>query len=247
MSLGTLKASLPAHKVLLLGILAGSYIALGGLLALCVGGATPAVKAANPGLQKLIFGAFGLPLGLTMVCVTGGELFTGNTALVSASFLERRTSLSSLLTNWFWSFVGNFIGGLLVVALACASGTVTGASAAAAAAIATSKVSMPFMTAFAKGIVCNWLVCLAVYMQNGASDFAGKFFAIWLPISAFVAMGFEHSVANMFLVPIGIKCGAKVGMKQFLLGNLLPVTLGNIVAGVFLVAGAYFLAFGRQQ
>lgn len=245
-TLGSSKADLSSWKVLLLGILAGSYIALGALLALCVGGAVPAIKASNPGLQKLLFGALGLPGGLLLVCVAGGELFTGNTALLTCAFTQGRAKAGGVLRNWVWSYVGNVIGSALVTWLAVASGCVGGAGGAAAAAVATAKVGMPFMKAFLRGIVCNWLVCLAVYTQNGASDLVGKFIAIWLPICAFVAMGFEHCVANMFLIPFGMAMGADVTMKQYLMANLLPVTLGNIVAGVFLVGIAYSLAFGKK-
>lgn len=246
-ALGAAKSQLPAWKVFILGIVAGAYIAVGALLALSVGGAVPGVKAANPGLQKLLFGLIGLPTGLTMVCVAGGELFTGNTALIPAAVMSGRAKLGGLMNNWLWSYVGNFVGSMLVVWLVSASASLSGASAATSAAIATAKVGMSFGTAFLKGVLCNWLVCLAVYMQNGASDFIGKFAAILLPISAFVAMGFDHSVANMFLVPMGMKMGAAVTVREFLMKNLLPVTLGNVFAGVVLVAGIYSMAFGKQK
>lgn len=245
-ALGTAKASTPLWKVLLLGVLAGSYIALGALLALSVGGACPGLAAANPGLSKLLFGAIGLPFGLTMVVTAGGELFTGNTLLVGAAALSGRVSLRQLLLNWATSFAGNFIGSLLVVRLAMAAGCLTGASVATAVGIATAKVGMTFGKAFVKGVLCNWLVCLGVYLSNAASDFCSKFLAIWLPISAFVIMGFDHSVANMFLVPMGKALGAEVGWKAFLTANLLPVTLGNIVGGFGLVAGVYYLCYGQK-
>lgn len=244
--LGQTKAGHPAWKVLLLGIAAGAYIAIGALLALTVGGAVPGLKEANPGLAKFVFGSFGLPFGLTMVVTTGAELFTGNTMLITASTLSGRTGVFSLMKNWIASFIGNFIGSLLVVKLALATGCLGGASAATAIGIATAKVGMDFWKAFARGVACNWLVCMAIYMSNAASDFTGKFLAIWLPISAFVAMGFDHSIANMFLVPMGKALGASVGWKAFLMGNLLPVTLGNIVGGAGLVALVYYLAYGKK-
>ncbi|CAN8064405.1 unnamed protein product [Agarophyton chilense] len=246
-TLGSSKASLSSWKVTLLAVLAGAYIALGALLALCVGGAAPALKAANPGLQMLLFGAFGLPGGLLLVCVAGGELFTGNTALLTCAFMQKRAGAFAVLRNWFFSYIGNVLGCALVTWLAVVSGCVGGAGGATAAAIASSKVSMPFMQAFLKGVVCNWLVCLAVYTQNGANDLMGKFIAIWLPICAFVAMGFEHCVANMFLIPFGMAMGAEVGVKQYIMANLLPVTLGNVLAGVVLVGLAYSLAFGKNS
>lgn len=117
---------------------------------------------------------------------------------------------------------------------------------AAAAMAVTKAVATPFAALFYRGVVCNWLVCLAVYIANGATDLSGKFIAAVVPVSMFLAMGMEHSVANMFLIPLGMKAGADVSVKALLLGNLLPVTLGNIVAGVVLVALTYFLAFAKK-
>lgn len=243
---GAAKANLSWWRVLLLGIVAGAYISLGGLLALSVGGSVPNLKMEHPGLQRLLFGLVGLPTGLTMVVAAGGELFTGNTALVSAAWFSGRAKLSGLMRNWSLSFLGNLIGSLLIVKMAVLCGALSGVSGSAAAAVAIAKTGLPFGVAFLRGVVCNWLVCLAVYMAGGAGDLVSKFIAIVLPISAFVAMGMEHSVANMFLIPAGIKAGADVGIKAFLLKNLLPVTLGNIFAGVVLVAGVYFLAYGKK-
>lgn len=245
-ALGETKARQPVWKILLLGIIAGAYIAIGALLALTVGGAVSSLKDANIGLAKMVLGAFGLPLGLTMVVTAGGELFTGNTLLVTAAVLSRRATLVALVKNWVASFLGNFVGSLLVVRLAVMTGCLTGASVATAVGLATAKVGLSFWQAFARGIACNWLVCMGIYMSNGASDFVGKFIAVWLPVSAFVAMGFDHSVANMFLVPMGKAVGANVSWKAFLMANLLPVTLGNVVGGAVLVALVYFLAYGRK-
>lgn len=242
------KAEQPWMKTLLLGIIAGAYVGMGALLALRVGGSVDNLASAYPGLQRLLFGAIGLPTGLMLVLTAGGELFTGNTMIMSAGVLSRCVNIKALLRNWSLSYIGNLIGALLAVKLVLACGVLTGAASGsgAAMAIAGAKTSIGFKKAFLRGLVCNWLVCLAVYLANGASDLVSKFIAIVAPISAFVAMGMEHSVANMFLIPMGIACGASVGVKAFLLSNLLPVTLGNIVAGVFLVAGVYYLSFGRK-
>lgn len=243
-ALGAAKAAMPAFKVLLLGILAGAYIAIAATLALTVGGAVPAIAAANPGLQKLLFGLVGLPFGLTMVLTAGGELFTGNTALITAALLSKRATLRGLLRNWIASFAGNFIGSLLVVGLIAVAGVLSGPSLATAIAIAKAKTSLSFVTAFARGIGCNWLVCLAVWLASSAKDMSGKFTAVVLPITAFVAMGFDHSIANMFLIPMGMVSGASsVSVKAFLLNNLLPVTLGNIIGGAILVAATYHLVY----
>eukprot|EP01025_Chloroclados_australasicus_P013130 TRINITY_DN1623_c0_g5_i1.p2 TRINITY_DN1623_c0_g5~~TRINITY_DN1623_c0_g5_i1.p2 ORF type:complete len:327 (-),score=46.49 TRINITY_DN1623_c0_g5_i1:398-1378(-) len=240
--LGAGKASLPAWKIFHLGLLAGAYIGLGGLLAMTVGGNLPGVAASNPGIQKMVLGAFGLPFGLLMVLVCGAELFTGNTALVTAAMYEGKANFGQLLKSWIVSYGANLLGSLFLVYMVAASGVL--ATAAAPKAMAVAKTSLTFGQAFIRGVICNWLVCLAIWQASAANDLAGKAVGVWFPISAFVAMGMEHSVANMFIIPMGIVLGANVTWGQFFLNNLLPVTLGNIVAGVLLVATSYAMIFG---
>ncbi|CAM9104145.1 unnamed protein product [Laminaria digitata] len=241
-NVGEKKAAMPAAKTFLMGIISGCHIAFGALLAITVGGNCPGLAASNPGLQKILFGAFGLPFGLFMTVVGGGELFTGNTAMVTAAAIEGKASTGGLVKNWVSSYLGNFVGSLLIVFMAVQGGVV--ANAGTAMGIASAKTSMTFVQAFTRGILCNWLVCMAVWMSASASDAFGKFCAIFLPISAFVAMGLDHSVANMFLIPLGMALGAGVTWPQFLVANLLPVTLGNIVGGAVAVCGLYSGAFG---
>lgn len=239
---GAGKAALPALKIFIMAILSGCHIAFGAYLVLSVGGACPGIAKENPGLQKIIMGAFGLPFGLMMTVIGGGELFTGNTALISAALIEKKATKKDLLKNWITSYSGNFVGSLLLAFLVHQSGTLGVGPAAAATAVA--KTSLNFTQAFIRGILCNWLVCMAVYMASGASSLPGKMTAIWFPISAFIALGLEHSVANMFLIPIGMLRGAPVTMYDFLIKNLLPVTLGNMVGGICAVAGGYAATFG---
>mmetsp|Transcript_24220 Transcript_24220/g.39360 ORF Transcript_24220/g.39360 Transcript_24220/m.39360 type:complete len:319 (+) Transcript_24220:67-1023(+) len=240
---GAAKASASWEKIFKLGIAAGCHIGFGSYLAITVGGACPAIAEANPGLQKIIFGAFGLPFGLIMTLVTGAELFTGNTALVTGAVMEGKTSVKDLIKNWTASYAGNFVGSLILAYLAFKSGTL--GAAPASVAIATAKCSMPFEVAFTRGILCNWLVCMAVYMASGCASLAGKMVAVWFPISAFVALGFDHSVANMFIIPLGMLRGANISVADFLMKNLIPVTLGNIVGGALCVMGLYGSAFGK--
>eukprot|EP00804_Cyclotella_cryptica_P013111 CCRYP_002381-RA/>CCRYP_002381-RA protein AED:0.09 eAED:0.09 QI:297/1/1/1/0.8/0.66/6/133/318 len=240
---GAAKASASWAKVFKLGIAAGCHIGFGSYLAITVGGACPQLAEANPGLQKIIFGAFGLPFGLIMTLVTGGELFTGNTALVTAAVMEGKTTKADLVKNWVSSYAGNLVGSLFLAYLAYKSGTL--GNAPASVAIATAKCSLPFETAFVRGILCNWLVCMAVYMASGCASLAGKMVAVWFPISAFVALGLDHSVANMFIIPLGMLRGAQISMGDFVVKNLIPVTLGNIVGGALCVMGIYGTAFGK--
>ncbi|CAM9090339.1 unnamed protein product [Chrysoparadoxa australica] len=239
---GAKKAALSPKKIAVLGILSGCHIGVGGLLATIVGANCPGLLATNPGLQKFVLGAIGLPFGLYMTVVGGGELFTGNTAMVTAALLEKKATLKQLLKSWSISYIFNFVGALFIAWMAVQGGII--ANPASVVGIATSKTSLTFSQAFVRGVLCNWLVCMAVYMSAGAASAAGKFVSIFLPISSFVAMGMDHSVANMFLIPAGMLLGGAVTVKQFLLCNLLPVTLGNIVGGAVFVAAMYSAAFG---
>lgn len=240
---GAKKSANSASKIFALGIMSGAHIGFGAFLMMSVGGSSPALAAANPGLQKIVLGAFGLPFGLMMTLVTGAELFTGNTALVTAAVIEGKADAGQLVKSWVASYAGNFVGSLALAALVFHGGTL--ALSAAPVAMATVKTSLSFKQAFIRGILCNWLVCMAVYMASMAKDLPGKIVAIWFPISAFVALSLEHSVANMFIIPLGIMSGASVTWKAFLLSNLLPVTLGNIVGGAGAVAAAYSYAYGK--
>jgi len=239
---GVGKASKSWQDIFSLGIVSGAHIAFGAYLAITVGGACPGFAAENPGFQKIIFGAFGLPFGLIMTIITGGELFTGNTALVTAAYKEGKIELKDLLKNWISSYFGNFAGSLLLAWLAWHSGTL--AAGPASVAIATAKCSLPWSVAFVRGILCNWLVCMAVYMASGCSSMIGKMTAVWFPISAFVALGLDHSVANMFIIPLGMLRGAEITIGAFLWKNLLPVTLGNIVGGALCVMAPFGSTFG---
>eukprot|EP00611_Tribonema_gayanum_P007595 TRINITY_DN16994_c0_g1_i4.p1 TRINITY_DN16994_c0_g1~~TRINITY_DN16994_c0_g1_i4.p1 ORF type:complete len:315 (-),score=99.57 TRINITY_DN16994_c0_g1_i4:262-1206(-) len=241
-AIGEKKAAAAPATIFKLSVVSGAHIAFGALLALVVGANVANMKTLNPGLQKLFFGAFGLPFGLFMVLVAGGELFTGNVAMVSAAFFEGKASLEGLLKSWSISFIGNFIGTILVCKLIVAAGMLT--VPAIATEIAVAKVAKPFLTTFLRGIVCNWMVCMAVWVASGCSTLGEKYLAMVLPVSAFVAFGAEHSIANMALIPLGMAGGAKVKWIDFLTKNLLPVTLGNIVGGALCQAAPYGSVYG---
>lgn len=245
-NIGCNKIGMEFGPLLTLSFLAGAFIAFGGLLAVIVGGGVPDIKLANPGLQKFIFGAV-FPVGLILVVVAGAELFTGNTACCVPAVLSRKASWSGLARNWTVSYVGNLIGSIFVVFfLAYMTGlfasdpwllSITG--------IAEAKVSQGFWPLFFKGIGCNWLVCLAVWLAIASDDVASKILGVWFPIMAFVAIGFEHSVANMFFIPAGIMYGASVTWADFFIANLIPVTLGNIVGGALFVGAIYWYIYDR--
>jgi formate/nitrite transporter len=240
---GEKKANMAPDKIFALAMISGAHIGFGAWLMLAVGGACPGLAATNPGLQNIVKGAFGLPFGLMMTLVTGAELFTGNTALVTAALIEKKASLKQLIKSWTVSYSGNLVGSILLAAMVATGGTL-GPLGGASVGTAVAKTSMAFKTAFFRGILCNWLVCMAVYMASFAKDLPGKMVAIWFPISAFIALGLEHSVANMFIIPLGIMSGAAVSWNTFFLKNLLPVTLGNIVGGAVFVASAFSYTYG---
>lgn len=238
---GTAKTRLGFVPLAMLGVLAGAFIGFGAVFYLVV--ITGAGDSFGP--ARLLGGA-AFSLGLILVIVGGAELFTGNTLIIMAR-LEDRISTAALAKNWAIVFAGNFAGALVLVVVIVAAGTLTldnGAVAQTAVKVAEAKFALSPMAAFARGILCNALVCLAVWLTFAARDVAGKILAILWPITAFVALGFEHSVANMFLLPLGLAAGAEGGVWP-IMKNLVFVTLGNIVGGAGGVAGAYWACYLR--
>ena len=232
---------------LTLGFSAGALIGFGALLMTCVGGASPALASANPGLSAFLKGAIGLPAGLTMVILTGGELFTGNVMVMLSGLLTGAVDAGKLARSWALSYVGNFAGSVFMAWMAyTAMAAAAPAATAAAVGIATTKASLPFGVAVARGVLCNWLVCLAVWGTMATTSVAGKILAIFWPITTFVALGFEHSVANMFLIPHGMLLGADVTFAQMMTNNIIPVTIGNVIGAAVFVAGVNWLAYGKK-
>ncbi len=244
---GCAKTRLTPARQFVLSILAGAYIGMAGLLAIVVGKGSPALAAANPGLAKLLFAAV-FPVGLAMIVIAGAELFTGNTGVITPACLSGRARWQAMLRNWGVVYVGNFVGSVLVALfLGYWSGIIQGGElGAASAAMAEGKVALTWPQALLRGIGCNWLVCLAVWLVIGAEDVASKIVALWFPVMAFVAIGFEHSVANMFFIPLGMLNGAQVTVGQFLWNNLLPVTIGNIIGGAGFVGAVYWWVYARE-
>jgi len=240
---GIFKGQQPFIALLTLAVLAGAFIAFGAMFY------TMTITGTDMGLgPKRLLGGVAFSLGLVLVVVGGAELFTGN-ALMMMAYADKRVSTGELLRNWVVVYVGNFIGAAATAVMVSYSGileTGGGAVAETARNIAMGKAALPFEQAFLRGMLCNALVCLAVWLTFAARDVAGKILAILFPITAFVALGFEHSIANMYLIPVGILAGADVSISQFV-ANLVPVTLGNIVGGSVLVALVYWLIYVRQS
>jgi len=242
--LGIKKANLPLKQMIAMGIASGAHIALGAFLAVSVGGSCPGIKTTDPGLQRALLGMFGLPMGLLMTVTAGGELVTGNFAFLTAAWLEGKTTLGKLFKNWGTVIMANLVGSLILAGLAYVACTGVGAGAVA---IATAKCSATWAATLSKGILCNWLVCMAVWMATSTPDIASKAMAVFFPITGFVALGLEHSVANMFLIPFGMLHGAQLSIADMFLKNIIPVTLGNIIGGAIFVAYIYKHSFGSDK
>lgn len=246
-SIGETKGKLSLQKLILLGIAAGAFIAFGAFAAITISSGWPEPWAST-GLNKAAMGAV-FPIGLMLVVLTGAELFTGNNMFLVVSVLEKRSTLKELLRNWIIVFFANFAGALLIVGILAgghffADGSTVTAMGAKALAIGEAKTGLSFSSAFFRSIACNWLVCLAVWLASAAKDVVGKIFGCFFPIMAFVLSGFEHSVANMFFIPAAMTVpGSTITVADFLLGNLLPVTLGNIIGGGVFVGMLFWGAY----
>jgi len=257
--IAALKETAPLSNLLILSFLAGAYIAFGGLLAEVVTGGLVAAGA-PVGINKLVFGAV-FPVGLMLVVIAGSELFTGNCMYMPLGVLQGEASIVGLLRNWIGSWVFNLVGALFVAYFLAVATGILAAPPWEAAAITIAKTkslggasfvaagktvkSITWTQAFWRAIGCNWLVCLAVYLAIASDDIIGKILGIWFPIFAFVAIGFEHSVANMFFIPVGIFLGGEVTWAQFFINNMIPVTIGNIIGGAVFVAMIYWWTYLR--
>jgi formate/nitrite transporter len=245
--LGEAKAETSADKLIVAGFLAGAYIAFAGLLAIVVSaGLDPRTWG---GLITLFTGAV-FALGLILVVVAGSELLTGNMAFVPLAFMQRRISLPAVVRNLAIVLVGNLLGSLFVAYfLAVKTGVLTPpADLARLAQIATAKaLKETDWQIFLRAMGCNWLVCLAVWMAMGAEDVAGKVLAIFFPIMAFVALGFDHVVANMFFLPAAVFADVPAIGWGDILNNWLFAFLGNLVGAAIFVAGFYWYLYARPD
>ena len=273
--LGVRKAEMPFLKMFMLSILAGAFIALGAIFATTIGAGGMSVAAADGtvafntglpyGITRLLMGLV-FCLGLILVVVGGAELFTGNNLIVMA-WANGKVSGGALLRNWVIVYLGNFVGSIGTAVLMFLTRQYTfGANSVGITAlkIGVAKVDLTFLQAIALGILCNALVCMAVWLTYSARSTIDKIFAVLFPITAFVAAGFEHSIANMYFIPYALfiknfdpsfvtAVGDKVThldlltWPAFFVNNLSPVTIGNIIGGAVLVAAAYWAIFLRSE
>jgi formate transporter len=261
--LGISKINTPFLSTLALSILAGAFISLGAIFSTTLNAGTADMPY---GISRLLAG-FGFTLGLVLVIVGGAELFTGNNLIIMA-FSSRKVSFSRLIQNWGIVYFGNFIGSLATVLIMFFTEQYTfgkGAVGYNALMIGNSKCSLGFIQAVTLGMMCNALVCLAVWLCYSARTTTDKIVSIILPITAFVAAGFEHSVANMYYIPMALVIKywgnpafyAAIGKtpadythltwQNFLIVNLIPVTIGNIIGGAIMVGLVYWFIFLRKS
>lgn len=238
---GMTKAAAGTLQLFVLALLAGAFIAFGAMLY------TVIVTGSELGLGPTrLLGGLGFCLGLILVVVGGAELFTGNNLLVMA-WADGKVSLAAVLRNWGIVFVGNAVGAIGAALLMHFSGSLmvgAGAVGDTAIAIAQGKLALDPAQAFLRGVLCNALVCLAVWLCFAARSVTDKILAVLFPVTAFVAVGFEHCIANLYLIPIGMLHGGAWDSAGFI-GNLVPVTLGNVVGGSVFVALVYYLVYLR--
>lgn len=256
------KSEFPIWKILVLGMMAGAFIAIG------ASSSNLAVHAvSNPGIAKLIAGCI-FPVGLMMIVLIGGELFTGDCMVIFGCY-DKRISVLSLIKILVLVFVSNMAGSLILAGLVYASGQFdmsAGVLGAYTIKVAVGKVSLPFGRALASGILCNIIVCIAVLFAGAAKDVTGKLFGCFFPIMAFVVGGYEHCVANMYYIPAGMMALtndsykqaaidtygftadqlAALSMKGFFINNLIPVTIGNMIGGMIFVALPLYIIHKRD-
>jgi formate/nitrite transporter len=254
---GKYRTVLSVPNLLVRSFMAGLFIAVGAALATVC--STGLETTMGLGFKSLVAGAV-FPVGLVAIVLTGMLLFTGDTMLIPMAAFQKKTTWKKVLYAWFWVYIGNFIGSLFWAYLMDMGPFIKGGNTAeitafgkSAIAIAEAK-TLPYMangfagywSAFMKAIGCNLLVNIAILLAFSSKNMVGKFFGIWFPIMAFVASGFEHSVANMYFIPAGIMLGANVTWGQFIQWNLIPVTIGNIVGGFIFIGAVYYYSFKNE-
>lgn len=248
---GNAKVARTLHQpvqLLVSAILAGAFIAIGGILSLIVGFGFPEITAGNPSLQRLLSGMM-FPIGLILVVVLGAELFTGNNAMLIPGYMKRDFTLSAVIRNWSIVYIGNLIGAvtftwLLVYTVGLTSSEPYHSSVIG---IGIAKTSMTWPVVLVKGIGANWFVCLGVWLALSGHTFFEKALGCWLPVMAFVVLGYEHSIANMFYLPLAMLEGAPLSVDTCLTNNILPATIGNIIGGALFVGCIHTYLHHRRK
>lgn len=247
--IGKHKVNLSYFKIILLGMFAGIFIALAG-----IGASVAPVSISNPSIAKLV-GSLVFPAGLAMVIIAGGELFTGNNLIIIA-VLEKQITVRKMLANWFFVYIGNLLGSILVAALVVYGHTpdlFDGLLAQKMVELGAYRCNMDFTNALIRGILCNILVCIATWMSFATKSVSGKLITIYGPVMLFVLCGFEHSVADMYFTFAAYFASMEyqitaegVTLLNIFMHCLLPVTIGNVIGGAGIVGCGYWLGYIRH-
>jgi formate/nitrite transporter len=245
---GIAKSHLTWLDLIIKSFLGGLFISLGAAFDLVLVGGAPGLRSSNPALATLI-GAFVFPTGFVIITLTNMELCTSNMFVMAYSTLRRKTTLYDLARNLITSYIFNVAGALFYAGVLCwwADTLNTDEQSAYAAKQAEGRVNVNWGYNVTRGIMCNWLVGLAFFLGTQGRDNTSKIYGIWIVIWAFAAMGYQHSIANYFLVPIGMFYGTSFGVGKFIWASCIPVTLGNIIGGAFFGACLMWMVYGRHE
>jgi formate/nitrite transporter len=241
---GASNAHLPKRKIFHQSVLGGCYVGFGGLISLMIAGNLGGLGVASPGVAKMAFAAL-FPVNLLLIVSTQGQLFTGNSATVAAAKFEGFVTTKDLLYNWGISLAGNIVGCGLFAGATILGQIMNPGARALCISTAVAKTSAPLVPTLIKAIMCNWMVSMAVFLSGAANDMCGKLVGCWFPISTFVGIGLEHSIANLFIIPLALMVGAPISIGAMITKNLIPVIIGNGIAGSLIVAASYSYQFGR--
>lgn len=241
---GVKKANNSTINTIILGLLAGMYISIGAHADITI---MQTFSGIDIGLTKFLGGAV-FPIGLFLVVLAGGELFTGN-CLMTMALVDRQITFKQLFRNWGLVYFSNFIGALIFAAslVYCGAYKPGTPMVETAFSIAAGKMSASVLQIVVKGIYANILVCLAVWLAYGAQDFASKIIAMWFPVMIFVMLGFEHSIANMYFLPLAKFLGYDLSWGQMWLHNIIPATIGNIIGGAIIIPLLYYVVYIQPQ
>lgn len=245
---GFAKSRLSYSEYVIKTFMGGVFISFGALTDLVIASGCPGLRESNPALATMIAG-FTFPLGLVLIMLTNMELVTSNMFVMPFTWFQRKITLFDVIKNWVLGYIGNLAGALFVAGfLAWWTETLSsGAESAYAVAQAADRVNVQWSANFLRGVGCNWFVALALFLSLGSVEFVSKIYCIWIPIWAFVILGYQHSIANFFQVPFGMFYGTNFGVGKFIYQSTIPVTLGNIVGGIIFGAMVFWYLYGRHD
>ena len=245
---GVAKSRLPWPDLIIKAFLAGAFLSLGAMFDLVIAGGATKMREENPSLVTHL-SSFTFPTGFVILTVVNTELFTANLFVVVFSTLLRKARIVDLAKNLVTSYIFNLAGALFVAGFLCwwSDTLSTDAEKQFAVTQAEGRVNVQWSVNFLRGVGCNWLVGLAMFLSIAAHDQVSKIYAIWIPIWTFVALGYQHSIANFFLVPIGMFYGVNFGVGKYIYQCIIPVTLGNIIGALILDAIVLWYIYGRSE